>query len=98
MIFKDKQIYSVYPFITMIEAHLYGTLRQFGRCPATAPCIIHVVQEGSVEDILGSIGIPLEEVSSIFINGIYRYDALRRDIKDGDRLGIFPKNMSMLYV
>jgi hypothetical protein len=49
--------------------------------------------------VLQRLGIdPEAEVSNVFINGRYTYAAGGRDVVDGDRLGVFPKNMGMLYV
>lgn len=49
-----------------------------------------------VGDIIHRIGIPLDEVgSNIFLNG--EYSGLRRQVQDGDRLGIFPDDMQLLY-
>ena len=42
------------------------------------------------------IGIPPEELGrNIFLNG--EVSALERTVKDGDRLGIFPDDMQLLY-
>jgi hypothetical protein len=35
--------------------------------------------------------------NSYFINGRYDYHARSRLLRDGDRLGVFPRNMGMLY-
>ncbi len=83
----------------MIEVHLYGKLRRFtdNQDPAQDSIARVPVEKGdTIEDIIGRIGIPLEEVgSNIFLNG--EYSALEREVKDGDRLGIFPDNMQLLY-
>ncbi|MFX0020312.1 MAG: MoaD/ThiS family protein [Promethearchaeota archaeon] len=48
-----------------------------------------------VADILKKYSIEETETSHIFVNGIYA--GFRKRIKDGDRIGIFPKNMGLLY-
>lgn len=83
----------------MIEVHLYGKLRRFtdNQDPARNS-IVHVpVERGdTIEDIIRRIGIPHEDLgSNIFLNG--EYSALERKVKDGDRLGIFPNDMQLLY-
>ncbi len=83
----------------MIEVHLYGKLRRFtDNQDSSRDSIINVPVKdgGTIEDIVRSIGIPLEELgSNIFLNG--EYSALTRKVSDGDRLGIFPDDMQLLY-
>ncbi len=85
----------------MIEIHLYGKLRRFAENPAPdAESIARVEWErgNTVADILERLGVPVEkEVSNIFINGTYHYRARSMRVRDGDRLGVFPRNMSLLY-
>ena len=83
----------------MIEVHLYGKLRRFtDNQDPTHDSIIYIpVEEGkTIGDIIRHIGIPLEAVgNNIFLNG--EYSALGRKVKDGDRLGVFPNDMQLLY-
>jgi len=83
----------------MTEVHLYGKLRRFtdNQDPTRDSIIFIPAEEGdTIEDIIRRISIPLEELgSNIFLNG--EYSALGRKIKDGDRLGVFPDNMQLLY-
>jgi len=83
----------------MIEVHLYGKLRRFAdkQDPASDSVLYLPVKEGeTIEDIVRRIGIPREELGrNIFLNG--QLSALNREVKDGDRLGLFPWNMSLLY-
>ena len=83
----------------MIEVHLYGKLRRFtdNQNPSQDSIVNVPVKDGSsIEDIVRGIGIPLEELgSNIFVNG--EYSALTRKVSDGDRLGIFPDDMQLLY-
>lgn len=85
--------------ILMIEVHLYGKLRRFAEDPdPTSDSIVRVpVMEGdTIGRILERIGIPLEEVgSNVFLNG--EYSGLNRPVKSGDRLGVFPDDMQLLY-
>lgn len=79
--------------------HLYGKLRRFtDNLDPTRDSIVNLpVEEGdTIEDIIRRIGIPNEEIgSNIFLNG--EYSALKRRVRDGDRLGVFPDNMQLLY-
>jgi len=83
----------------MIEVHLYGKLRRFAEEPdPTSDTIVRVpVTEGdTIGQVLARIGISLEEVgSNIFLNG--EYSGLNRSVKPGDRLGVFPDDMQLLY-
>ena len=83
----------------MIEVHLYGKLRRFtdNQNPSRDSIINIPVNNGdSIESIVQRIGIPLEELgSNIFLNG--EYSALERKVSNGDRLGIFPDDMKLLY-
>jgi len=83
----------------MIEVHLYGKLRRFtdNRDPAHDSILNLPVEKGdTIEDIARRGGIPIEEIgSNIFLNG--EYSALTRKVSDGDRLGIFPTEMQLLY-
>ena len=83
----------------MIEVHLYGKLRRFtdNQDPTRDSIVYILVEEGdTIEDIIRRIGIPFEEIgSNIFLNG--EYSALERKVKDGDRLGVFPDDMQLLY-
>jgi molybdopterin converting factor small subunit len=83
----------------MIELHLYGKLRRFtdNQDPSRDSIVSVPVKEGdTIEKIVRRIGIPVEEIgNNIFLNG--EYSALERKVKDGDRLGIFPDDMQLLY-
>ena len=83
----------------MIEVHLYGKLRRFtnNQDPSQDSIINVPVKKGdSIESIVRRIGIPLVELgSNIFLNG--EYSALERKVSSGDRLGIFPNDMKLLY-
>ena len=83
----------------MIEVHLYGKLRRFAEDPdPTSDTIVRVpVTEGdTIGRILERIGISLEEVgSNVFLNG--EYSGLNRPVNPGDRLGVFPDDMQLLY-
>ncbi len=85
----------------MIEVHLYGDLRRYaGKTDPREEAIAWVPYHPgmTVADVLRQIGIdPDREVSNIFINGRYDYHARSHLVQDGDRLGVFPKNMALLY-
>lgn len=83
----------------MIEVHLYGKLR---RCAeeqdVTRESVVRLlVEDGdTIEDVAGRLGIGLDELGrNIFLNG--QLSILGRRLEDGDRLGLFPDDMSLLY-
>jgi len=83
----------------LIEVHLYGKLRRFtDSLNPRGESILRVPSgEGdTISDIIERIGVPMNEVgSNIFLNGGYSRPS--RPVKDGDRLGIFPDDMQLLY-
>ena len=83
----------------MIEIHLYGKLRRFAdKQDPTGDSVLHLPVKGgeAIEDIVRCLGIPHEELGrNIFLNGTL--SALSREVKEGDRLGLFPQDMSLLY-
>ncbi|MFX1470556.1 MAG: MoaD/ThiS family protein [Promethearchaeota archaeon] len=48
-----------------------------------------------VADILKEFTIEDNEVSHIFVNG--RYSSLKKSVKPGDTVSLFPRNMGLLY-
>lgn len=83
----------------MIDIHLYGRLRRFAEEAAPdSDSILRVpVEEGeTIGDLVDRLGIPRDELgSNIFLNGTL--SALSRKVHDGDRLGLFPIDMTLLY-
>lgn len=84
----------------MIEVHLYGWLRRHAaQSSVQRPSIAWVdLPEGTVAQVLGILGIERQAVGNVFINGRYDPAALERIVRSGDRIGVFPTNMRMLYV
>jgi hypothetical protein len=82
----------------MIEVWLYGKLRRLApEKGVAANSIVQVPTNGdeTIQDILAHLGIAQEETSNIFQNG--QLSVLERHVQDGDRLGVFPDDMSLLY-
>jgi molybdopterin converting factor small subunit len=50
---------------------------------------------GKISDILELYSIGRDETSHIFVNGVY--SGFDKTVKDGDRVGIFPRRMGLLY-
>ncbi len=49
-----------------------------------------------VYDIVEKFAINEDELSHIFVNG--KYCGIGKEVKDGDRVGLFPKNMALMFV
>jgi molybdopterin converting factor small subunit len=57
---------------------------------------MEVEGDATISDIIRRIGIPPEELGrNIFLNG--EVSTLDRKVRDGDRLGLFPDDMQLLY-
>ena len=83
----------------MLEVHLYGKLRRFSENQnpkKESIALIPVEEHDTIKDIIKRIGIPMNEIgSNVFLNG--EYSKISRRVKDGDRLGLFPDDMQLLY-
>jgi len=83
----------------MLEVHLYGKLRRFtGNLDPARESIVRVpTRKGdTIADVARRIGIPDKDLGpNIFLNG--EYSALSRKVNNGDRLGLFPDDMVLLY-
>jgi hypothetical protein len=82
----------------MIEVHLYGRFRRLAPNAATlGDAIVSVpVHEGeTIETVVRRLGIDPKELSHLFLNA--EYSGIHRRVNSGDRLGIFPREMGLLY-
>ena len=83
----------------MIEVHLYGKLRRFTEnrdVTKDSVTYLSVAEGDTIGDIVARIGIPPEELgSNVFLN--WEYSGLSRQVRDGDRLAVFPDDMQLLY-
>ena len=84
----------------MIEVHLYGRLRRLAPQSGVHRASIAWVDlpQGTVAQALAVLGIERAAIGNIFINGRYDAAAWERAVQSGDRLGVFPSDMRMLYV
>ena len=83
----------------MIEVHLYGKLRKYSgdMDPTTASIArINAHPGETIQSIVDRLGIPPQDLgSNKFLNG--RYADMSAPVQDGDRLGLFPDDMQLLY-
>ena len=83
----------------MIEIHLYGKLRRFSeqKSPLRESIVyVDARDDDTIRSVVERMGIPLDELGrNIFLNG--EYSGLKRPVKDNDRVGIFPDDMTLLY-
>jgi len=79
---------------------IFGDLRkkvEGSNVTNSLPLNLYIESNGinTIADILNKYKIEKEETSHLFVNGTY--SGFNKKIKDGDRVGLFPKNMSLLY-
>jgi len=83
----------------MIEVHLYGRLRRHAKqTRATADSVLSVPHEqgDTIRSVVQRAGISVLELgSNLFVNG--RYASLSTRVPDRARLGLFPRDMQLLY-
>ncbi len=56
------------------------------------------IEESSAQyvyDIVEKFAISEDEISHIFVNR--KYCGIGKEVKDGDRVGLFPKNMALMF-
>ncbi|MFX0140220.1 MAG: MoaD/ThiS family protein [Candidatus Hodarchaeota archaeon] len=85
----------------VIVIKLYGDLRE--KSPRLngdngAPSTLHIKTDEikTVFDILNKFRINQDQISHIFVNS--KYCGPGKEIKDGDRVGLFPKRMGLMFV
>ncbi len=83
----------------MITVKLFGDLRkkQGNEFTGGKPSILTVYDNEitTISDLLQYLQINQNETSHIFVNGTY--SGFSKKITDGDNIGIFPRNMALLY-
>jgi molybdopterin converting factor small subunit len=84
-----------------ISVKLYGDLRE--KLPHKKYCAgipntlkIETDKVKTVLDILKELDIDDDEISHIFVNGIY--SGVGKLVKRGDRIGVFPKRMGLMFM
>ncbi|MDP6402469.1 MAG: MoaD/ThiS family protein [SAR202 cluster bacterium] len=81
-----------------VEIQLYGALRRYAsqqRVNMESVVWLDIKPGATVGDALQRLSIADSEVSNIFHNG--RLAADEEALQPGDRLGVFPANISLLY-
>lgn len=78
-----------------VEVHLYGRLRRGGDEENGTRLTVTVEEGATIGDVLKRLGLSPAEVSHLFLN--FQYSGLGRAVKEGDRLGVFPREMSLIY-
>ncbi len=82
-----------------IDLKLFGNLRKKADPKITGTLSLRLKIDDPeitwVADILRKFKIEDSEVSHIFVNGIYA--GLKKKVKPGDKVSLFPRNMALLY-
>jgi molybdopterin synthase sulfur carrier subunit len=73
-----------------IELRLYASLGKYmPQVPLEKkPGYLEIGEGTTIKALLEELGVPLETVKLIFVNGVHAKD--NDVLKDGDRLGVFP--------
>ena len=84
-----------------ILIQLYGKLREYVKVidlEKGLPVTFNIDRSNVqfVYDIIEKFAISKDELSHIFVNS--RYCGIGKEIQDGDRVGLFPKNMALMFV
>lgn len=84
-----------------IQVKLYGQLKdklQEKSFNAGTPSIAYIKEDEieTVSDILKKLNIDESETSHIFVNG--KYCRSGKKLSEGDRIGLFPKNMALNFI
>lgn len=77
---------------------LYGKLRRFApsqRADGDSVLYLEHHPGETIGQVSERLGLALEETSHLFLNG--QLSAPTRRLSEGDRLGIFPEDMGLLY-
>lgn len=85
----------------LLQVKLYGDLKkkvQYKALDVGFPTKFNIEDESieNVSDILKKLVIAESEISHIFVNG--KYSEFRRKVRNGDRVGLFPKNMALIFL
>ncbi|MFX1316203.1 MAG: MoaD/ThiS family protein [Promethearchaeota archaeon] len=85
----------------VLTVKLYGDLREKSKQPEFEmgkPSTLRIESNGiqTIFDILNKFNIEKNELSHIFVNG--KYCGLGKKVSDGDRIGLFPKRMALMFV
>ncbi len=72
-----------------IEVNLYAALSQYIPGGNKGPTHIVDVEEGTtVSELLHQLGVPIQSAKLIFLDGMH--SNLDEELKEGNRLGVFP--------
>ena len=75
-----------------MEVHLYGAFAK-----AHGPHLAIDIAPGStVAQLAQALGLPIAELGPAFVDG--RYAKLTQALRGGERVGLFPKDMSLVYI
>lgn len=84
-----------------LQVKLYGDLKtkvNHKGIDVGTPSTLNIEDESIeiVSDILKKLVIRESEISHIFVNG--KYSELGRKVKNGDRIGLFPRRMALIFL
>jgi len=72
-----------------IEINLYASLAPYAPAgDGRAPRFLEVEPGVTIREILKRLGVPLDSVKMVFLNGVH--GNVEEVLKEGDRVGVFP--------
>ncbi|MFP4135784.1 MAG: MoaD/ThiS family protein [Candidatus Acetothermia bacterium] len=83
-----------------VSVRLYGDFRdlapELDKVSSSVGLLDLKLEQGSsIEDLLADFELEGEGVSHVFVDG--EYSSLNRELKDGNRVALFPSDMGLLY-
>jgi len=72
-----------------IEINLYASLAPYAPAgEGRGPRFLEVEPGVTIREILKRLGVPLDSVKMVFLNGVH--GTVEEVLKEGDRVGVFP--------
>ena len=75
-----------------VEVRLYGEFAKLRGSGLT----LTLPPDSTVAQAVQALGLPAERLGPVFVDG--RYARLSRPLAGGERVGIFPSSMSLVYI
>lgn len=71
-----------------VNCRLYASLSKFNPDQTGGTSYLDVPEGITVGELIGRLGVPMDEIKIIFVNGTHAH--LETVLMEGDRVGLFP--------